>query len=580
MILYLNIGKPKFRNKSTKYFSFAVLLLLSTAFAPAFAESVKSLDSILYLDSDGSITASDAIVIDFGQTLKKDPVSRTLCLKPHSLHKRKEDAVVHVAAVTNESGCTLKHTTKHKDRQAVIVVEDPRKFVSGVNLYKFDYTLQNAVTVFNGKPELDWNATGIWKVPVEKATIKLYLPKDATARHVEAFIDSASLPRVDHSKKRCQTASQGNELKFVVTSLLPGESLHIAVGLPAVAVAPPPTKVVEAEHFWQHWKALFAVPIGVCTMLLFYWLIFGRDQTIKPEDVRPDDWRPPTDLTPAEAGTLIDEHCDKPDVVATLIDLAARGYLRIEEKSYGGIQMQGDRDYRFTRLSPPVIETLKPHEDLFIRNLFGFVNDQDMLSNMRGHFHEHIHNLNRDVWESLHKGGYFMRHPEEDRRLFLWMSCFLFILGGGALIATSGEARLAGAGSVAASLIVALSASAMPARTSKGSAALKQLKSFKEFIHKADRSAYATLYHEDPTIFSRYLPYAIVLKEGGRWADHFEGIVKELPDWFHTDHSGAFSPHWMASDLKHALRIIETVFLDQPVAGTAAIDIVDHHRFK
>lgn len=510
-------------------------------------------------------------MIDFGSTLKTEPIYRTFCTKAHTMHKRKEDAFVHIIEVTNDSGCSLQHEARSANQQIAVTIKDTRDLIYGVNTYKFDYAIKNAVVVSNGKPELNWNATGIWKVPLNKATIKLYLPKGTTPRSVSAFIDSATGRGVDHTRKRCETSSHDNEVKFTVMSLQPGESLHIAVGLPD-SVAPPPPKVVAAEQFWQHWNALAVVPITVGVMLLFYWLMFGRDQRIRPEDELPDDWRPPVSLTPAEAGTLIDERCDKPDVVATLIDLAVRGYLRVEKKGYGGLTMRGAHDYRFTRLSPPVLESLKPHEELFIRNLFGFINDQDLLSNMRGHFHEHIDNLNSAVWKTLHRSGYFVRHPEQDRRHFLWMSCFLFIIGGGALLVTTGEARLAGAGSIIASLIVALSSNAMPARTSKGSAALKQLKSFKQFIHKASKVEIEGQYRDDPTIFSRYLPYAIVLKEGERWADLFEGVVKEQPDWFWTEHSGAFSSHQMMEDLKQALSAMQNIFLDSPASGTSPID--------
>src|SRR5665647_3588697 len=40
---------------------------------------------------------------------------------------------------------------------------------------------------------------------------------------------------------------------------------------------------------------------------------------------------PPDGVRPGEIGTLVDEKADPVDVTATMIDLAVRGYLRIEE---------------------------------------------------------------------------------------------------------------------------------------------------------------------------------------------------------------------------------------------------------
>jgi hypothetical protein len=42
------------------------------------------------------------------------------------------------------------------------------------------------------------------------------------------------------------------------------------------------------------------------------------------------EYEPPENLKPAEIGTLVDEYADDRDIVATIIDLAIRGYLKIK----------------------------------------------------------------------------------------------------------------------------------------------------------------------------------------------------------------------------------------------------------
>ena len=66
-------------------------------------------------------------------------------------------------------------------------------------------------------------------------------------------------------------------------------------------------------------------------------------------------YEPPGGMTPAEAGTLLDERADMRDVMATLVDLAVRGYLRIEEQG-GATALRAARrakEYVFHRLKPP-----------------------------------------------------------------------------------------------------------------------------------------------------------------------------------------------------------------------------------
>ena len=65
-------------------------------------------------------------------------------------------------------------------------------------------------------------------------------------------------------------------------------------------------------------------------------------------------YEPPEDLTPAEAGTLIDNAADMRDITATMVDLAVRGYIRIEEREESKLfgLMKG-KEYVLHRLDPP-----------------------------------------------------------------------------------------------------------------------------------------------------------------------------------------------------------------------------------
>ena len=47
---------------------------------------------------------------------------------------------------------------------------------------------------------------------------------------------------------------------------------------------------------------------------------------------------PPDALPPAIVGALIDEKVDMQDIISTLIDLAHRGYLTMEEKEKRGYE--------------------------------------------------------------------------------------------------------------------------------------------------------------------------------------------------------------------------------------------------
>lgn len=75
--------------------------------------------------------------------------------------------------------------------------------------------------------------------------------------------------------------------------------------------------------------------------IIYRWIKYGRDPSpVGPGEVQT--WYDPPKtpdnrrfLTPAEVGTLGDETVDLKDISSTNVDLASRGYLKIEERKKG-----------------------------------------------------------------------------------------------------------------------------------------------------------------------------------------------------------------------------------------------------
>ena len=82
-------------------------------------------------------------------------------------------------------------------------------------------------------------------------------------------------------------------------------------------------------------------------LLYLWWYRRGRDAPVGLiADYLPE---PPSDLPAGMVGTLVDERADLQDVIATLLDLAKRGLLEIEEEQksgFLGIGSSSDFTYR------------------------------------------------------------------------------------------------------------------------------------------------------------------------------------------------------------------------------------------
>ena len=86
----------------------------------------------------------------------------------------------------------------------------------------------------------------------------------------------------------------------------------------------------------------------------------GRDPGRLPVVVR---YEPPAGMTPAEAGTLIDESVDMRDITATVVDLAVRGLSQDRGAGGGGSSfIFKKQDYIFRQARRSRHSPLQPHE--------------------------------------------------------------------------------------------------------------------------------------------------------------------------------------------------------------------------
>src|SRR5262249_29198796 len=117
-------------------------------------------------------------------------------------------------------------------------------------------------------------------------------------------------------------------------------------------------------------NGIVLLPLVALAVMFPLWWYKGRDpdpgMSVAPL------YEPPANLTPAEVGTLIDDSVDPRDITSVLVDLAVRGYIKIEEvKDTGLLSMFHSKDYVFHLLKPMgEWEGLKPYERVMLQNVF------------------------------------------------------------------------------------------------------------------------------------------------------------------------------------------------------------------
>src|SRR5437879_9438075 len=141
-----------------------------------------------------------------------------------------------------------------------------------------------------------------------------------------------------------------------------------------------------------------------------FWWYKGRDpdpgQSVAPM------YEPPKEISPAEAGTLIDDTIHPRDITCTLVDLAVRGYVKIEETVDQGLIFH-HKDYLFHLLKPrEQWKDLQPHERVMLENIYADGGTVTRLSSLKNHFYTAIPVIRNDIFSQLRSKGMYLLDPE------------------------------------------------------------------------------------------------------------------------------------------------------------------------
>jgi uncharacterized membrane protein len=302
---------------------------------------------------------------------------------------------------------------------------------------------------------------------------------------------------------------------------------------------------------------IYTVPFLTLFGLFLIWHKFGRDPyKDMPIAVR---YSPPPDLTPAEAGTLYDEKADMIDLTSTVIDLAVRGYLRIEEIETIKFLFLSLKDYKLIKLNKTT-ENLMPHEIKILEGLFSSDQTDVLISDLKNKFYLNLKSIKNSIYSQLVDKSYFLSNPDRIRATYKalgWIIIFssLFILPSlipKLIFALSG-------------LFIVVFSRFMPRKTKKGVLVNHHLQGFREFIERAEKDRIKALADEDPSIFDRVLPYALVFGLEDKWAEAFSDMFTEPPDWYTSSgYSTSYSPYILVNDLGRSISIMNKSFYSSP----------------
>jgi len=276
---------------------------------------------------------------------------------------------------------------------------------------------------------------------------------------------------------------------------------------------------------------ILLLPVLVFAGYFAVWYRIGRDPRLG-RSIMPH-YEPPDGIRPAEVGALVDGRVDQRDVAALLVDLAVRGYLRIEETREDG-WLFDTTSYTFHRTKDPSAwERLLPFERTMLRGLFGRQRASVKVEELKNRFYTSLGLIRDQLYAALDERGYVRFRPDRVRTGMT--GALVFVAVGSAIAANLamgalGAHLLAAFGAALVAIVVAfVFGRLMPALTRKGAEARFHVLGFEEYLSRAERDR---LKLATPETFERFLPYAMALGVEEQWARAFEGIYTRPPEWY------------------------------------------------
>jgi len=381
---------------------------------------------------------------------------------------------------------------------------------------EIEYLVNNAVRFNADHDEVYWNLTSsTLPVLTEQASATVLLPEKATeGLRSMAFIGG---------KAPISGEVNGASVDFAAAGAV-GKQEPFIVDV-----------VVPAGIFHQPWwpsRGMWLVesnPVVLMPVIVFLVMLAVRKLKGRvPPVTQVTEYEPPQGLTPAEAGTLLTDRVEPRDITATLVDLAVRGYVKLEED-----RSEGQLDY-IIRLGKPSDQwqDLTSYEINMLFNTF-YGGQWTKLSSLKLRFAVAVPSMCAGVLNTLIEKGMYRVDPVSARTYRVAS----VILVGLVLLAVqlAGWISLFDAGPLAAVVwaasvfIVYLMGRNLTAKSLKGMQAWAAVVGFREFIERVDADC---LQRASPKQVERCLPYAMALGVEHQWARQFVGITQEWPDWF------------------------------------------------
>ncbi len=396
------------------------------------------------------------------------------------------------------------------------------------------YDVIGALRSYSGGDQLYWKALAESRpARVDASTVSVQLPTGTLATVVASYPDWKLTNQDNQNLIFNAPGRLGNDGNVEVRVQYPHN--------PEMAAPPWQSGYDVAQNLGPIFGILSLIAAGLLLIGGFVWLFMkynshkrGLPPIVVPEYLT----EPPGDDPPGVAATLVRESSQTVDVMATLFDLARRGFLVIEQDQHHGVLGIGNStNFTFHRSDQPE-SGLRGYEALLLRDLFSGGGSRQ-LSDLKDVFYKTVEQIKSQLYGEVVQAGYFKQSPQSIQTGWILAGVGLIVLAGGGFWLSLNVNLPLGLSPYLRGPLVALGilgvvmfaiSGAMKSRTALGEQSAAKWKAFRTYLQNIKK--YADL-KESSDQFEKYIGYAIAFGIEKQWIGEFSRTLTTMPTWYY-----------------------------------------------
>jgi len=390
------------------------------------------------------------------------------------------------------------------------------------------YKVHGGLGFYSSHDEIYWNAIFQNRdATVEKAVVTVNLPQEAQDIRAKMFIG----PK-ESAKQSYDYGINRNSIVYNGYNIKAGEFLTIVAWWQKGFIQKPLLYKNQAIAL-SVILISFLIPLFIFIYSYALWRRTGKDARIDKTIIA--QYEPFQNMPPALLQVLAKQKSDIRGILAQIIDLSVRGYLRISEKEKG-FSIFKHKEYIFEKKREG--NDLESFEKKIFDSLFenrSFASSSDL----RNKFYKNIPAISKEIYRAAAQTNFFNGNIQEIRKRYgaIWMiliiisgfSLFIpfYLLNPSPIISIS---VLIIFFSILTSAIIGFIFSYfMPALTKEGAEAKWHMLGFKQYLNTAEKFRIEA---ETLDTFSKFLPFAMVFGVEKQWMERFSYFTYQQQAWY------------------------------------------------